>query len=370
VTFRWNLMSDEPMIRSLPTEERVSLLPLLVEASDDPEAAEILRNAGLDSFQIQGVRNRLFKQFLSDEAVIRGLPVLQRFSLHGLELCVRSDSSVDGATKLLFRTPSGMLTETVILRIASGRTSLCVSTQVGCAAGCLFCATGRMGFLQNLSSIEILDQVVQAGQILATERRRLRNIVFMGMGEPFHNEDNLYLALESLTHGRRFNRAPESILVSTVGIPEAMVRCARRFPTVNLALSLHSADSDIRASIIPLARKYPLEEMRNAIESVNQIQRVPVMIEYLMLRRMNDSIDQARRLAEWLHGLNVHVNLIPYNPIEDAPQIEGSSSDVIAEFSQCLRNYGFKVTVRYSLGQDINAACGQLVRNEIRRRQP
>ena len=362
-------MFEEPVIHSRQTGERGSLLTLLVEASDDREVAEILRDAGLNSTQIRGVRNRLFKQFLSDEAVIRGLPALQQFSLHGLELCVRSDSAVDGATKLLFRTALGMLTETVILRIASGRTSLCVSTQVGCAAGCLFCATSRMGFLQNLSSAEILDQVVQAGQILAAERRPLRNIVFMGMGEPFHNEDNLYRALESLTHGRRFNRAPESILVSTVGIPEAMVRCARRFPAVNLALSLHSADSDIRASIIPLARRYPLEELRNAIESVNQIQRVPVMIEYLMLRRMNDSIDQARRLAEWLRGLKVHINLIPYNPIEDAPEIEGSSRDVITEFSRCLRNSGFKVTVRYSLGQDINAACGQLVRSEIRRRQ-
>ena len=329
----------------------------------DAMALEALRkDLRLPADSVKSLRNRLFKRFLPDSLATNDSALLQQVQLHCLELSHRYDSRIDGASKLLFRTEVGAMLETVILRIATGRTTLCVSSQVGCAAACKFCATGYMGMARNLTAAQILDQIVQAGQILNTEQRQLHNIVFMGMGEPFHNEQNLFEAIECLTDSRQFARSPGSLLISTVGIPEAMVRCAVRFPKVNLALSLHSVDEHVRQSIIPLARKHRLPELKNAIMEINRLQQRPVMLEYLMLKGINDSLSQAQEIAAWVNDLNVHINLIPFNSIEEAPDLQGSSPDVIRQFSGLLKNAGLKVTVRYSLGADIAAACGQLVR--------
>lgn len=329
----------------------------------DATALEALgKNLRLPADSVRSLRNRLFKRFLSDLQATNGSTDLQQIQLHCLELSQRHDSQIDGASKLLFRTEVGAIIETVILRIATGRTTLCVSSQVGCAAACAFCATGRMGFVQNLTVAQILDQIVQAGQLLTAEQRQLHNIVFMGMGEPFHNESGVFEAVECLTDSRQFARSPRSLLISTVGIPDGMVRCAERFPEVNLALSLHSVDQEIRRSIIPLAGKYQLSELKRAIKEINGRQKGPVMLEYLMLAGINDSIQQAIDLAAWVRDLRVHINLIPFNLIDDAPHFQGSSPDVIRQFSDALKKTGLKVTTRYSLGSDIAAACGQLVR--------
>ena len=357
------------------TKERRLKVDMLAESETHPDRVSIFDTAAVDALPaaknsdphlVRGLRNRLLKRFLDDSAAVGDFPDSQQLVLHCLDLYHRCDSEVDGATRLLFRTDAGMLLESVILRIASGRTTVCVSSQIGCAAACDFCATGRMGVTRNLTSAQILDQILQAGQLVTAEQRRLQNIVFMGMGEPFHNEDQLYASLDSLTDVRQFNRTPRSLLISTVGIPDAMIRCAQRFPEVNLALSLHSVDPKIRTSIIPLAARYSLDDLNRAVSEVNRLQRSPVMIEYLMLRDLNDSPAQAQELAEWIRGLNVHVNLIPFNPIDDAPHLTASTRETIHKFSASLKNVGFKVTIRYSLGSDIAAACGQLVRKENR----
>jgi len=333
----------------------------------DAAAVERLRKElRLDPQHVRTLRNRLLKRFLDDTTALKHFPAADRLKLHSLELYRRCDSEIDGATKLLFKTSAGMLIETVILRIATGRTTLCVSSQVGCAAACDFCATGKMGIAQNLSASEILDQVVQAGQLLTEEGRRLHNIVFMGMGEPFHNEDNLHRVVETLTSPQLFDRSPGSILVSTVGISDAMLRFAERFPNVNLALSLHSADQVTRTRIIPLARKYPLPQLKDALATISHRQGREVMIEYLMLSGLNDSAEAAEQLIAWLNSLRVHVNLIPYNAIEDAPHLVGTSRDDITTFAGMLKDAGLKTTVRYSLGADIAAACGQLVQRTNR----
>ncbi len=333
----------------------------------DSEAIEQLRQQHrLDRQYVRALRNRLFKQFRSDEDATSNFPLRDSLQCHVLQQYRRFDSDLDGATKLLFRTEAGMLIESVILRIATGRTTLCVSSQVGCAAACDFCATGKMGIAKSLDYTEILDQVLQAGQLLAAEDGSLDNIVFMGMGEPFHNESNLHKTIEVLTAPDHFNRSPSRILVSTVGVSDAMIRMAQRFPKVNLALSLHSADQSTREKIIPLARRYPLDQLRTTIQRCNEIQCREVMIEYLMLRDVNDSVIDRDCLANWLDGLNVHLNLIPYNPIEDAPHLTGTEPDAIADFAGAMKGLGVKTTVRYSLGRDIDAACGQLVRKENR----
>lgn len=330
----------------------------------DAHALEALRKTTrTDPEQVRMLRNALLKDFEPDDQGLGRAPGLAPLDLHPLVLEQRHDSKVDGASKLLFRTPSGLLTESVILRIATGRTTLCVSSQVGCAAACRFCATGTMGIARSLSVDEILDQVFQAGQLLAAEGRRPRNIVFMGMGEPFHNEDVLVEVIERLTDPAWFNLSPKKILVSTVGIPSGMLRFARRFPNVGLALSLHSVRDEPRESIMPIAKRYPLPELRQTLKQVNALQDRPVMLEYLMLDGVNDTDADATALIEWTESLDVHLNLIPFNPVDGA-ELRGSPKERCSAFSDVLKAAGRTTTLRHSLGRDIEAACGQLVKRE------
>jgi 23S rRNA (adenine2503-C2)-methyltransferase len=322
--------------------------------------------------RVRALRTTYFKKFLGVETALAELPAeareefAQRVEFHPLSIVEARDSQVDGATKLVLRTPAGYLIESVIMRTGTGRVSLCVSSQVGCAAACEFCATGQMGVAKSLPAAEILDQVVLAGERMNAEGRHVRNIVFMGMGEPFHNEAAVYETIAALLSPEMFHHTPGRILVSTVGIPDAMIRCARRFPEVNLALSLHSVRQAVRGKLIPLAARYPLDQLRAAIAKINEIQHTTVMIEYLMLEGVNDSPDDASELAAWLTGLRAHVNLIPYNPIASAPGLRTTERPQRDAFAEVLRSAGFITTIRYSLGADIAAACGQLVQQENR----
>lgn len=330
----------------------------------DAQALDGLRKATrTDPEQVRLLRNALLKDFEPDAQGLARAPALAPLSLHPLVLEQRHDSKIDGASKLLFRTPAGLLTESVILRIATGRTTLCVSSQVGCAAACRFCATGTMGIARSLSTEEVLDQVFQAGQLLAAEGRRPRNVVFMGMGEPFHNEDVLVQVIERLIDPAWFNLSPKKILVSTVGITDGMLRFARRFPSVGLALSLHSVRDEPRQSIMPIAKRYPLPQLRRTVQQVNTLQDRPVMLEYLMLDGVNDTDADADALIEWTQGLDVHLNLIPFNPVDGA-ELRGSSKARCSAFSDALKAAGRTTTLRHSLGRDIEAACGQLVKRE------
>lgn len=326
-----------------------------------------------DPRRLRALRTAFFKKSRGIDEALAELPedvrieFSRRVEFHLLLLAEGLDSQLDGATKLVLRTKAGHAIESVIMRTGTGRVALCLSSQIGCAAACGFCATGQMGIAKSLTGAEILDQVVLAGERMKTEDRTVRNIVFMGMGEPFHNEEAVYEAVTALLSPEMFHHPAGRILISTVGIPDAMVRSARRFPEVNLALSLHSVRPEVREKLIPLAGKYPLNELRAAIAKINQIQNNTVMIEYLMLAGRNDSTDDARELAAWLTGLNVHVNLIPYNPIETTLHLRSTDRPERDAFAAILRDAGFVTTIRYSLGSDIAAACGQLVQGENRK---
>lgn len=339
-------------------------MPDSISIYDSVRLEQLRRELRLDPQRIRQWRNLLLKRFLPDQHALADFPAADRLRVHSLAEHQRCDSQVDGATKLLFRTDAGLLIESVILRIASGRTTLCVSCQVGCAAACRFCATGKMGIARPLSTDEILDQVLRAGQMLRGEQRSVRNIVFMGMGEPFHNEENVYQTLRILAASETFHFSLRKVLVSTVGVVDAMVRCAQQFPMVNLALSLHSVRQDVRERLIPLAKKYPLDQLQAAVRDVNRLQSGSVMVEYLMLAGVNDSDADARELVDWLQGLNVHVNLIPFNAIDGAPELVASDRGRREAFAALLKSAGVKTTLRYSLGSDIEAACGQLVRRK------
>ena len=322
--------------------------------------------------RLRALRTAYFKKSLGVEAALAELPpevraqFAEQVEFHPLAVAEAFDSQIDGATKLVLRTHAGYAIETVIMRTGTGRVSLCVSSQVGCAAACAFCATGQMGIAKSLSPAEMLDQIVLAGERMHAECRQVRNIVFMGMGEPFHNEAAVYETVAALLAPELFHHTPGRILISTVGIPDAMLRCAQRFPDVNLALSLHSVRQEVREQLIPLAAKYSLADLRHAVARVNQIQQNTVMVEYLMLAGVNDSLDDARELAAWLTGLRAHVNLIPYNPIEATPHLRTTERPERDAFATILRDAGFVTTIRYSLGADIAAACGQLVQQKNR----
>jgi 23S rRNA (adenine2503-C2)-methyltransferase len=327
---------------------------------------QIRKRLRIDPEHMRRLRKVFYKKHRSAEEALVHLPMPQRdvfrneVAFHSLTFCRRHDSQIDGASKILFRTAGDQLIESVILRIASGRTSLCVSSQVGCAVRCRFCATGQLGIALNLTRDEILDQVVLANHELRGEGRSIRNIVFMGMGEPLLNETEVYESLDVLLSPQCFNQSPARILVSTVGIPDAMVRFAERFPLVGMALSLHCARQTQRESIIPLARRYPLDVLRKAMENVTSIQRRPLMVEYLLLDGLNDTDQDLSDLIAYLRGLPVHINLIPYNAISAGPGLTGTPKERQRMFAAALIRAGFSVTVRYSLGADITAACGQL----------
>jgi 23S rRNA (adenine2503-C2)-methyltransferase len=344
----------------------------MISIHDQSAIEDLARRHKIDAYRLRQLRNAFYKKRQATAAAIGELPESARAAFarevefHALELVSRHDSQVDGATKLIFRTSPGLLLETVILRMTSGRTALCVSTQVGCAAHCGFCATGKMGIAHSLSAAEILDQLVQASALLAAEGRWVRNLVFMGMGEPFHNEEQLYAAIDVLVDRGAFTMNSRRLMISTVGIPAAMVRCASRYPEARMALSLHSAREEVRRRIMPISARHSLAELRAALERVVAIQQHSVMIEYLMLQDVNDSPRDAEALVEYLAGIPVHVNLIPYNPIAEAPHWIGSDPARRATFSAALKGAGLNVTTRYSLGADISAACGQLARRENR----
>lgn len=285
---------------------------------------------------------------------------------HPLVLAERHDSQLDGASKLLFRTDEGLMIESVILRAGTGRTSLCISSQVGCAAACRFCATGQMGIARNLTTAQILDQVVQANELLRKEDRRVRNIVFMGMGEPLHNPANLNEAIAVLSSPLLLDYSPQRLLVSTVGIPDEMLRLDEQFPQVNLALSLHSADESGRQELIPLAKSVPLARLRETLLKLKLSEKRRIMIEYLMLDGRTDRDSDAEKLIAFLENIPAHINLIPYNSIDGADHLTGSSQATRERFGNTLKAAGFPVTIRYSLGADIAAACGQLIQRENR----
>lgn len=290
----------------------------------------------------------------------------QQFCLSPLRVERRQESAIDPSVKLLMATADGEKIETVLLRSGPSRTAVCVSTQVGCQAGCPFCATARMGLKRNLRRDEILEQILEAARITRCDQRRLRNIVFMGMGEPLHNEDELYAAIDFLTHPKTFNIPQRRISVSTVGVPEGMRRLIERFPGIQMALSLHSARPELRSKLVPWSRRYAWDEVREALRYVADTPKThrhqgPVMIEHIMIDGVNDSDADADALAEYLAGMYVMINLIPYNATPFVPQWKPTPRERRGEFAMRLRNAGIFTTIRYSMGSDVQAACGQLV---------
>ncbi len=284
----------------------------------------------------------------------------EEFSISLPEL-IKEEVSTDGTRKLGLKLADGEIIECVLIPEVDHHT-LCVSSQVGCAMGCTFCLTAQMGFRRNLTPGEIIGQVIRAKEVLEreglTKRKPLRNLVFMGMGEPLANYDSVLKALKNLLHPKGFNFSSRRVTVSTVGLVPQILRLGQDI-LVRLAISLHAPDDETRNLLIPINKRYPIRELLAACRKYPLKKGWRITFEYVLLAGVNDSLEAAKLLANILRGLPVKINLIPFNEHPDLA-FRRPKEEVIFAFQKLLLDAGYVATIRKSRGQDISAACGQL----------
>ncbi len=272
---------------------------------------------------------------------------------------IRDLKSKDGETrKLLFALSDQRMIETVWMQYTE-RDTLCVSTQSGCAMGCTFCATGQMGFFRNLTAGEIVEQVLFFSRLIQRSGKSVKNIVFMGMGEPFHNYDSLMKAIEILNDEKGFQLGARRMTISTVGIVPKIRQFADQKSQVNLAVSLHAVDNDLRSSMMPVNKKYPVEELLDACRYYVDTTHRRITFEWALIDGVNDTWLTAQNLANKLKGMICHVNAIQLNPTQKFSG-KGSSRERALEFQKALEGNGIPCTIRLRRGIDIQAGCGQL----------
>lgn len=266
--------------------------------------------------------------------------------------------------KFLLAVEGGMQTESVLIPMDSGQT-ICLSSQIGCRMGCSFCETGRMGLLRHLKAEEIVAQVAHAKHIL---KAPVRNIVFMGMGEPLDNYEEMLLAVKVLTDPSGFGFGPSRITISTSGKVDALYRFIEDMdPAINLAVSVNAPSDPIRQKLMPVNRKWNMEALKKAMEAYCAHPRREILAEYVLIDGMNVSLEHADLLAEYLKGLKVRINLIPYNP-QSNDRFQPPPTDIIEAFAKRLRDLGYQTLFRRTKGRQIMAACGQLGNLELKKK--
>lgn len=276
--------------------------------------------------------------------------------------------SGDGLTqKYLLRLQDGQEIETVIMGYP-GRYTVCVSTQAGCAMGCVFCATGQMGFVRHLRPGEIVGQVLHAQRVLRAKGERLRNIVLMGMGEPLHNYEHVMKALGMISDTRGCNIGPSKISVSTVGVVPGILRLAEESRPYNLAISLHGSTAEERAALIPANQRWPLSDLIAACHTYGEKTGRKIFFAWTLIAGVNDTPAHAQRVAALLQGLNAHVNLIPLNETAGFAGRESAES-AANEFHAIIQSAGIPCTIRQRRGIDVAAGCGQLKAEKTKKRR-
>lgn len=275
------------------------------------------------------------------------------------EIVSKLDSE-DGATKLLLKSEKGHLIETVILRYEN-RISLCVSSQVGCKMACSFCQTGKLGFFRNLSAAEIMAQFTLAQSIVKPEGRFITHVVFMGMGEPLDNYDHVIKSVNLMIEGYGLN--PKNVTISTSGIVPKLLTLADD-TKASLAVSLHAAREDLRTELMPINRKYPLSELKEALLHYQAKTGRRMTFEYILIKDKNTSLKEAKELIKFLHGFKAKVNLIPFNH-HPGLEYDKPFEETIRAFQKYISDRSYPAPVRYSKGLDISGACGQLAAKKI-----
>jgi len=307
------------------------------------------------------VKQALFGDLISNWSEATALPLPLRHKLNEkspLKIKAQTLTSKDGkVVKALINLNNGLKTEAVLMQHKDRRNTVCVSSQIGCPLNCSFCATGKMGFKRNLNSFEIIEQILFFARYLKKLRKRITNIVFMGMGEPFLNYEKVIKAIKVLNDKEGFNLGARHFSISTVGIEEGIERLAKEKLQINLAISLHAPDNELRTKLMPINKKYPLEDIFRAADHYVKETKRRVMFEYIMIRGVNDSDECAQKLAKLMKRPLCFLNLISYNP---TGVFQPSSPQRIKKFKEILEKAGIPVTQRYRFGREIEAACGQL----------
>ncbi|HEX3463038.1 MAG TPA: 23S rRNA (adenine(2503)-C(2))-methyltransferase RlmN [Candidatus Elarobacter sp.] len=328
--------------------------------------AALASSHGLKPYRVEQLYRAAAKELVDELDAITTLPKELRAALASEGLALDSVEPVvvqrsrDGqTTKGLFRLHDGNEVEAVLMEHHGERNTVCISSQAGCAYACSFCSTGQAGFTRNLTATEIFDQARYFGKQLARTGRKITNIVFMGMGEPFANYDAVMGAVALLHDPKGFGLGHRHITISTVGLVDKIDRFADEQTQVNLAISLHAPDEVTRSAMMPVNRKFSTEELMAAVARYVAKTNRKVFFEYVMLAGVNDTDQHARDLARLMKGPLYHVNLIPYNSTPDA-LLRGSDDQRIWAFAKLLEQHGAAVTVRTPMGRDIAAACGQL----------
>ena len=325
---------------------------------------EYFLSQGERSFRAKQIWDGLYKHLYSCWDDFSTIPKLlreklqARFSLGSLKE-INVITTADGRTrKSLFKLFDGNLLESVLLR-KSDRLTLCISTQSGCPVGCIFCATGNLGFFRNLTGGEIAEQAVYFQRLLKEENNKLTNIVFMGMGEPFLNYKNSLFSVNILNHKNGLNIGARRITISTIGILDKIISFADKEIQVNLSISLHAPNDELRRKLIPLAKSYSVLELINSCQYYFAKTQRRVTFEYVLIHGINDQPIHAQQLADLLKTLNSHVNLIALNPTDHYGG-KAPAEDTIKEFGRILLDKGITLSIRESQGFEIGAGCGQL----------
>jgi 23S rRNA (adenine2503-C2)-methyltransferase len=348
----------------------------LIYDMDLPALEEQVKSWGEPAYRARQIWRGLFQQLYAAPDQFTDLPKVLRerlaetYSFSHLDPEILLDSRDGETRKTLFRIPGSILTgqslavEAVLMRYEQRKT-LCISTQAGCAMGCVFCATGQMGFQRNLTGGEIVEQVIFYARQLAAQGERVTNVVVMGMGEPFHNYEATLTAMDRLNHPEGFNLGARRITLSTVGLVPQIRRFAREKRQYNLAVSLHAADDDLRSSMLPINRKYPLDVLFEACREYVETTHRRITFEWALIRDKNDTPEQARKLGERLGGLLCHVNVIPLNPTRGYAG-KATTRERAAAFREELERMGIPCTIRIRRGIDIQAGCGQLAVEKVK----
>lgn len=339
---------------------------------DEQKVIDLLEKNGHKKFRYAQIENAIYKNMIRDFQEITTIPKEIRNLLEDncffYSLKIHSvTSSEDGqTTKFLINTFDGNMIESVIMRHLSGRTTLCISCQAGCPMACTFCATGKLGLLRNLEFYEIIEQVMIANEHLESENRKIRNIVYMGMGEPFLNYPNVKKSIEILSAQKKLDLSNRRITISTCGIVPGIEKLGNDFPQISLAVSLHAPNDEARRKIMPVDHTYPVEALMKALDEYVNKTNKRIFYEYIMIAGITDRIEYAHELAKLLKNRLGHVNFIPYNPGEGimGNGYQSTSRIVMKKFQKTLDEAGIPSTIRHTMGDDIDAACGQLALKE------
>jgi 23S rRNA (adenine2503-C2)-methyltransferase len=341
--------------------EKINLKGLWIE-----ELEGILDKLGEKKYKAKQIAKWIYNKGVSDFEQMTDLSKELRRKLaeiayiDKLKLIKKQTSKIDQTEKFLFELSDGKKIETVLMR-EKERVTLCISTQAGCALNCIFCATGSMGFERNLSAGEIVDQIICAKEYLK-EDEKITNLVTMGMGEPLLNYDNTVKAIRIVRSELGLSISAKRITLSTAGIVPQIYRLAEEGLKMKLALSLNAPDDELRKKLMPITRKHPLSKIMEALKHYAKVNDTRITFEYVLIKDINDSKEQALELAKLVRGIPCKINLIPYNPVKNCP-FEKPDEETLQKFRDILYPRAPAVTLRKSKGEDIQAACGQLKAN-------